>query len=341
MKKLGLLLLYFIFLINSAHAFAGETSDVDVDWSLDSELRYPAEGDRVKFNFILTIYSDNETNEYLGVFYFFDSPENQSYRPGVSSFPTGLSYKQGESYSAFANYSFDSPGVWTLNYFAMNKDYSGNYTLQEIRDNPRTHKKRIRVLSYYEANSMIISNNSYKVSIIGIIGTFFAFLLGIFLNYSIDRKKLSPKIKVNCSHGFVADFRTAPVRTFSIEAINYGRINVTLSSVGFNFDNNNFYLFNFLPHCIYNTYKKALEKVGFSKSSEKFNLLIINSEIIPLEFPKELLPGKAYRVIKDYDKLIGNLEGKVPKRAFFIDQTGKTYYSNNIEKMFQNKSNKC
>ncbi|MBU4138965.1 MAG: hypothetical protein KJ729_03360, partial [Euryarchaeota archaeon] len=90
-----------------------------------------------------------------------------------------------------------------------------------------------------------------------------------------------------------------------------------------------------------NTYKKALEKVGFSKSSEKFNLLIINSEIIPLEFPKELLPGKAYRVIKDYDKLIGNLEGKVPKRAFFIDQTGKTYYSNNIEKMFQNKSNKC
>jgi hypothetical protein len=48
-----------------------------------------------------------------------------------------------------------------------------------------------------------------------------------------------------------------------------------------------------------------------------------------------LPPGKAYSVIKKYDSLIESLEGKVPKRAYFIDQTGEVYYSKNIEKMFR------
>lgn len=309
---------------------------IDAKFSFDSELKLPTEGDYVNINFIITPYLENiETNESFGALYFLDSPDGKSYSLGLAFFPYGP-YEYGKNYYAQTNHSFDSPGIWTLNYIVINNSTFKNNSLQQVRDFAPFRTKKIHVLSYYEANSMILSNNSYKISILGVIGTFFAFLLGTFLNYLIDHRKFSPKIKVNCSHGFV-DFRrgTPPVRTFSIEAINYGRTTVTLSSVGLNFNNKKLYLFSFLPHCIYNSYKKALEKVGFSKSSEELKLLILNSEIVPLEFPKELLPGKAYSVIKDYDQLIKNLEGKIPKRAYFIDQTGKIYYSKNIEKMFR------
>lgn len=168
MKKLGLLLLFFLFLINSAYAFAGMgNADVDVELSFDPELRLPTEGDQVKFNFIYTPYSDNQT--YFGVFYILDSPENQSYRKSISFFPNGP-YERGKSYSTFTNYSFDSPGVWTLKYFLMDKYDPENIT--------ETHMKKIHVLSYYEANSMIISNNSLIVSILGLIIPLCAYFLG-------------------------------------------------------------------------------------------------------------------------------------------------------------------
>ncbi|PWB56751.1 MAG: hypothetical protein C3F06_00525 [Candidatus Methanoperedenaceae archaeon] len=300
MRKLGLSLLFFIFLINPVYAFLGFAPyDIDVKFSFDSKLIFPAEGDTVKFNFILTPY--NQTNKYIGILYILDSPENQSYKSGFSDFS-----KDGTSYSAFTNYSFDSPGVWTLNYFVLDKDYAANHTFQDIRDDSLMYKKKIHVLSYYEANSMIISNNSYNVSIYGLISTIIAFLLGICLNYIIDNKKLSSKIKVNCLHGFV-DFRsgTPPVRTFSFEAINYGRTAVTLSSMGLEI-----------------------------KDHDEI-LTIIESEIIPIEFPKELTPGKSFQIIKNYQILMQTLNGKVPKRAFFVDQTNKKYYSKNIEKMFR------
>lgn len=176
MRKLGLLLLCFLFLINSAYAYLGMGgSSVDVEWSFDSELGLPTEGERVKFNFILTPYSDNQT--YLGFFYILDSPENQSYKSGVSLFPNSH-HEPGKSYSAFTNYSFDSPGIWTLKYFLMNKDYSGNYTSQEIRENSQTHTKKIHVLPYYEANSIIISKNSIYISILGLLIPLVSYFLG-------------------------------------------------------------------------------------------------------------------------------------------------------------------
>ena len=222
--------------------------------------------------------------------------------------------------------------MWTLNYFIINKDYFRNYTLQEIRDSQLTHKKKIHVLPYYEATSIIISKNSYIVSILGIIGPLFAFILGIVY----EDRKFSPKIKVNCFHGFVSDdsVEGGLKRTFNIEAINYGRTAVVLSSVGLTFNKRIFFL-SFLSLSRYNAFIKVLEKIGFSISSEEIKLLILRSEIVPLEFPKEVLPGRSYSVFKDYLLLKQSLEGRIPQRAYFIDQTNKKYYSKDIKKMFR------
>ena len=339
MRRIILTILFIILLINSAYALDYDSmiegqrqTMIDAKFSFDSELKLPTEGENVNITFMMTPYLENiETNESFDTLYFLDSPDGKSYSYGVGFFPSGP-YEYGKNYYSHIHHSFDTPGIWTLNYFVINYNTTRNNSLQEVRDFAPFRTKKIHVLSYYEANSMTLSNNSYKISILGVIGTFFAFLMGTFLNYLIDHRKFSPKIKVNCSHGFVTG--EPPVRTFSIEAINYGRTIVTLSSVGLNF-NNKFYLFNFIPLRIYNAYKNALEKISFSKSPEELKLLILNSEIVPLELPKELLPGKAYSVIKDYDLLIKNLEGKVPKRAYFTDQTGKIYYSTNIKKMFR------
>ena len=96
-----------------------------------------------------------------------------------------------------------------------------------------------------------------------------------------------------------------PVKVFSIQAINYGRIPVTLSSVGIEFKNTDEYL------------------------------AITESDMIPIELPKELLPGTSHEIIMNYENLTNNLEGKIFKRAFIKTQINKKYYSKNIEKMFK------
>ena len=119
-----------------------------------------------------------------------------------------------------------------------------------------------------------------------------------------DHRKLSPKVRVNCYNGIIVDNETS-IRTFIITVINHGNISVTLSGVGLELKN--------------------MDEM----------VTIIRSEIVPLEFPKELLPGKSYEIIKDYERLKYSLDGKIPKRAFIRDQTDKKYYSKNIEKMFK------
>lgn len=311
MRKISLTILFFILLINSSHALDYDSmiegqklTSIYVELSFDSELNLPSEGDSVNVDFIMTPYLESiETNESFAVLYFLDSPNGKFYRYGIGSFPEGP-YEKGKNYYIHTIQNFDTPGIWTLNYFVVKNDGFKNNSVQDFRDLAPFRTKRIHVLSYYEASSIIISKNSFKISILGIVGTFSAFLLGLFYNIINDRRKLSPKVKVNCYHGIRVDDKTS-IRTFTITAINHGNIAVTLSGVGLEL-----------------------------KNTDEI-MTMIGSEIMPLEFPKELLPGKSYEIIKDYERLKYSLDGKIPKRAFIRDQTEKKYYSRNIEKMFK------
>jgi len=314
MRRICLLLLLFIFLINTSYASDSnsfiETKQTSIYAELlfDSELKLPMEGESVDINFIMTPYLENiDTNESYYVYYYFLSPDGSEYLSyDFPGFPQGP-YEYGKKYNTHITHSFDTPGVWRLYFFVTTKDNIKNNSNQYIKYLAQFSTKRINVLSYYEANSMIQSNNSYKVSIVGVIGTLLAFILGTFLNYLYDIRKLSPKIKVQCSHGSVNNrmSNNKPIKVFKIQAINYGRISVTLSSVGIEYKTNKEYL------------------------------AIIYSDINPIEFPKELLPGTSYEIIMNYENLKNNLEGKNPKRAFVNAQINKKYYSKNIEKMFK------
>lgn len=311
MRKISLTILFFILLINSSHALdydsmieGQKSTSICVELSFDSELRLPSEGDSVNIEFIMTPYLESiETNESFVVLYFLDSPNGEFYRHGIGIFPEGP-YEKGKNYYTHTIQNFDTPGIWTLNYFVVKNDGFKNNSVQDFRDLAPFRTKRIRVLSYYEASSIISSNNSSKLSILGIAVTFFVFLLGLFYKMINDRRKLSPKVKVNCYNGFTVDDESS-IRTFTIKAINHGNISVTLSGVGLEL-----------------------------KNTDEI-MTITGSEIVPLEFPKELLPGKSYEIIRDYERLKYRLDGKIPKRAFIRDQTEKKYYSKNIEKMFK------
>lgn len=311
MRRLSLILLFLVlvtpsYALNDEFANEGQRlTSVSVELSFDSELKLPTEGDSVNYTFIMTPYLDSiKTNENFVVIYFLTSPEGALRVYGYSSFPKGP-YEKGNYYSAHGTYNFDTPGIWNLEYMvATNNDTQTFKSPQEFQKIHVLRYKKIHVLSFSEASSLRISNKSYEVSILGIITTFLAFILGIFANYIIEHYKFSPKIKVICNHGFVSNMPTGLIRVFSIEAINYGRTAVTLSSVGIEIKNKN----------------EVLQ--------------ILESEIVRLELPKELLPGKSYTVIKNYENLKQTLNGKIPKRAFFADQTNRKYYSNNIENFF-------
>lgn len=311
MRKICLIILFFILLTNSSHALDYDSmtegqklSSINVELSFESELNLPTEGDSVNIDFIMTPYLESiETNESFAVLYFLDPPNEKFYKYGIASFPDGP-YKKGKNYYAQTIQNFDAPGIWTLNYFVVTNEGLKNNSLQYFRDLAPFRTKRIHILSYYEASSIIISKNSFKISILGIVGTFSAFLLGLFYNIINDHRKLSPKVKVDCINGLIVDDETS-IRTFVIKAINHGNVSVTLSGVGLEFKNTD-------------------EIMTMTKS-----------EIIQLEFPKELLPGKSYEIIRDYEKLKGILDERIPKRAFIRIQTEKKYYSKNIEKMFK------
>lgn len=316
MRKLCLSFLFFILIINTSYAFdsnslkeASKQTSIYSELSYDSKLKLPMEGESIDINFIMTPYLGNiETNESFYVYYFFASPDGREiYNYEIPGFPQGP-YEYGKKYNTHITYRFDTPGIWKIYFFVITEDGIKNNSNEDIRYFTEFTTQRIHVLSYYEANSMIQSKNSYIISILGIIGTFLGFILGTTLNFLYDSRKLSPKIRVKFSQGFVANRmpNTEPIRTFIIEAINYGRIPVTLSGVGIEFEN--------------------ADEI----------LTIIESEIIPIEFPKELLPGTSYQIIKDYENLKNTLEDKKPKKAFFRDQTGKKFYSKNIDKIFNN-----
>ncbi len=174
MRKISLTILFFILFINSSHALDYDSiiegqklTSIYVKLSFDSELNLPSEGDSVNIDFIMTPYLESiETNESFVVLYFLDAPDGKFYIYGISSFPEGP-YEKGKSYYTDITQNFDTPGIWTLNYFVVKNDGFKNNSVQDFRDLAPFRTKRIHVLSYYEASSIIISKNAFKISILG------------------------------------------------------------------------------------------------------------------------------------------------------------------------------
>ena len=135
-----------------------------------------------------------------------------------------------------------------------------------------------------------------------------AFLLGILSTIIADKIIHHPKIKVVCSHALAGYKSKDTMHVFNIKAINKGRVPITLSGVGMELEGN-------------------------------MDLHIMESDIIPIELPKEVLPGENYQILKNYktlkEDIKKNIGNKQVKRAFFRDQTGRKYYSKNINAFFK------
>ena len=123
MRRICLLFLFFIFLINTSYAFDSnsliETKQTSIYAELlfDSELKLPMEGESVDINFIMTPYLENiETNESFYIYHYFVSPDGSEYYYEILSFPQGP-YEYGTKYNTDITYSFDTPGIWKLYYF--------------------------------------------------------------------------------------------------------------------------------------------------------------------------------------------------------------------------------
>ena len=280
-------------------------STIKMDIFYDSELSLPTEGDYVNLLFQMTPIQTKTTQDF-GVLYYIISPENIVYKTGVAFFPHG-SYYNNQTYQSDITIRLNLPGIWKLKYVVVT-----NHDLElidgQFNDYLNTgvlYTEPIHVLSFYEATSVQISNNALMVSVIGVIGTFLAFLLGLFGNFLIDKYNNSPRIKVVASScGFVSD-GVNQTQTFSIEAINYGRVGVTLDSVGI-------------------LLKKPNKKLHFLRGS-----------ITPLNLPYELLPGKRYSVIRSYAQMKRDIGSKIPDKTYLTDQTGKKYLSKSIKNMFK------
>jgi hypothetical protein len=140
MRKISLTILFFILLINSSHALdydsmieGQKSTSICVELSFDSELRLPSEGDSVNIEFIMTPYLESiETNESFVVLYFLDSPNGEFYRHGIGIFPEGP-YEKGKNYYTHTIQNFDTPGIWTLNYFVVKNDGFKNNSVQDFR----------------------------------------------------------------------------------------------------------------------------------------------------------------------------------------------------------------
>ena len=287
-------------------------TSIDLSLHFDSELNLPTEGDSINFMFSMSPYNgDIQTNESFYVDYAFIKPDGQFGPVGFASFPEGP-YVKGKTYHANTKKELGTPGIWKVYYTVTNNEDFKNIgdalfnssNPQDYQNRVALRSKEIHVLSFYEASSIRSSNNSVNVSIIGVIGTFLAFLLGMFGNFIIDRFNYSPKIKVSCAHAFIKD-GSKIIPAFSIEAINYGRVSVTLDGV------------------------------GIRMKEPKENLWIIKGTITPLQFPFELLPGKNHTVLQVYQDLKKDIEGKIPDKAYFKDETGRIYYSGSVKKMFK------
>ncbi len=297
-----------------------KVTNIDLYLDFDSKLSLPIEGDRVRFIFSMTPYSEGFTlSENLYVDYIIVKPNGDTDSLGYASFHSGP-YVGGTKYTAEISKELSTPGIWQI-YYVVTTGKDTNIIGEILFNSSSTddylsqvyyHFKDIHVLSFYEGSSIKISSNSLWVSIIGVIGTFLAFLLGLFGNFVIDKYNNSPRIKVICRHGFVAYPNRQPLHVLNIEAINYGRVAVTFSGVGFD-----------------------LKK---QRNKEKQIVTILDSNVVPFKFPVELLPGKSFTIIKNYKELRKSIKSKNPTKAFFRDQTGKVYYSKNVKKLFDLKS---
>ena len=270
----------------------------------ESSLDLPTEGEAaiLQFELIPAVHILDE--ESISVYSRLYNPQGDLYAWDLQFFEKGP-YATKQKYTVSSDYYFDVPGTWELRYIFFGPGRYGEFSQEErnqfFLNKSIVYSKNIRVLSFYEAQSLIISNNSLIIAKLGLLGGFVGFIFGLFGYYLIDYLKYRRKIKINCSWGLVT--YTPSKIVFTIEVINYGRTAVTLSSAGIELEDNKI-------------------------------LHILESEIRPLEFPKELPPGKSYSIHKEYDNLKNSLKDKNPKRAFVRDQTNKKYYSKNIRRFF-------
>ena len=288
-------------------------TNVGISWVSNSGLKLPTEGDEIEITFSMSPYLESiNTNETFYVHYILAKPNGEFARIGHATIQKGP-YSKNIKYTARTNQKLTIPGIWKIYYVVTTNSDSkkiaealfNSSSPEEYLRKVYLHSEEVHVLSFYESTSIKISNNSLLVSLIGAIGTFLAFLLGLFANIIIDKHNNSPKIKVTASsNGFVSD-GVNQTQTFSIEVINYGRVGVTLDSVGV-------------------LLKNPKKKLHFLRGS-----------ITPLNLPHELLPGKKYSVIRNYAQMKRDIENKIPDKAYVTDQTGKEYLSKSIENMFK------